>query len=351
MHTLTRVGHLERTVRVVLLVGLCCSSGCKPFEMNWKKPKWPWQDNAKLVESDFQDPNRLAAIWTPDGVAVPGEKPTRGFGGRFFFYNERSESVPVEGQLVVYAYDESKEAGNQRTPERRFVFTPDQFSQHFSSTELGASYSVWLPWDDVGSEQKSISLVPVFTSANGKIVMGQQSLNVLPGRTPEPEPETISKSDANGSVKPAVHEELAASEETQTATSTGRASLQPTTITIPRTLRQRMLSVGEKHARDQLPNQGQWVSSSSANPTSAVAHANIEQPIEPQAAPSTPRRPTHFERPRFPAPRVPDWRSGRAPVGSVPNLAERPSFHPYSQILPQGSPAPVSASAGVENWH
>ena len=119
----------------------------------------------------------------------PGQRPTRGFGGRLYFYDAKDKTVPVEGQLVVYGYDDSQDGRPSQTPSRKFAFTPEQFTQHYSATQLGASYSIWIPWDQVGGVRKSISLLPVFTSTNGQVVMGEQSINVLPGKAPEnPEP-------------------------------------------------------------------------------------------------------------------------------------------------------------------
>ena len=41
----------------------------------------------------------------------------------------------------------------------------------------------------MGGVRKSISLLPAFTSTSGQVVMGEQSINVLPGKAPEnPEP-------------------------------------------------------------------------------------------------------------------------------------------------------------------
>src|SRR4029079_19515091 len=52
--------------------------------------------------------------------------------------------------------------------------------------EMGASYSVWVPWDAIGQPQADISLVPIFTSSSGALVMGQPSRNMLPGPNTPP---------------------------------------------------------------------------------------------------------------------------------------------------------------------
>src|SRR5687768_1941013 len=157
-------------------------SGCSTMDGGWKK-HLPWSPEKNLKESKAEGPSKLVAIWTPDNLTQPGKPPTRGFGGRLYFYNSKSQAIPVEGQLVVFAYDDSESKHANGDPERKYAFTPEQFERHYSKSDLGPSYSVWIPWDAVGGEQKNISLVPIFTATSGQLVMGQQAANVLPGRT------------------------------------------------------------------------------------------------------------------------------------------------------------------------
>ena len=90
---------------------------------------------------------RLVAIWADAIYSEVGKPPVRGFGGRFYFYDQSNQAVPVEGQLAVYAYDDSVEGVPANAASMKYVFTADQFAQHHSITELGDSYSIWLPWE------------------------------------------------------------------------------------------------------------------------------------------------------------------------------------------------------------
>lgn len=172
-----------RWFTVLLVTAL---TGCVSFhpESGWKW-KNPLAKKPELKSSQYGEPARMAIIWTPDVMNVPGKPPTRGFGGRLYFYNNLSETIPVDGQLIVYGFDDTDPEKGQVAPERRFGFTPEQFTQHFSSTELGASYSIWIPWDNGQTDYRAVSLVPVFTSVSGQRIVGQPSLNVLPGEKPE----------------------------------------------------------------------------------------------------------------------------------------------------------------------
>jgi hypothetical protein len=132
----------------------------------------------------YPTPVKIAATWTPDTLVQTGRTPTRGFGGRVFFYDEKSRPVPVEGTLMIHGFDDS--APDPDKSVKRFEFTPEQFVRHFSQTDLGASYSIWIPWDPVGGAQRRVSLVTSFRTAEGHLIQGVPATLVLPGTEPEP---------------------------------------------------------------------------------------------------------------------------------------------------------------------
>lgn len=113
----------------------------------------PFVGKKDKTPEPYTNPVKLAVTWTPDTIIQTGRTPTRGFGGRIFFYDEKSKSVPVEGTLVVHGFDDTSE--NDASPAKRFEFTPEQFTRHFSQGDLGASYSIWIPWDAIGGEKKT----------------------------------------------------------------------------------------------------------------------------------------------------------------------------------------------------
>jgi hypothetical protein len=127
-------------------------------------------------------PVRIVSTWTDTVLSQPGRKPQRGFGGRLMFY-ERNEDKPilVDGQLVVYAFDETNRAVTDNKPTRRYVFPPDQMPLHMSKSELGASYSFWLPWDEAGGPQTEVSLICRFEPKGGAVVTSEQTRHRLPG--------------------------------------------------------------------------------------------------------------------------------------------------------------------------
>jgi len=146
-------------------------------KMSWSKDKGK--------PKPYPNPARMASTWTPDTLMQTGRTPTRGFGGRLFFYDEKTKAVAVDGELTVHAFAENADGSQGEV--KRYHFTPEQFTTHFSQTDIGASYSVWIPWDAVGGDQTKVSLVPSFRAANGRLVQGEQALVGLPGKRPNGE--------------------------------------------------------------------------------------------------------------------------------------------------------------------
>ncbi len=173
----------------------------KPF-----MERLPFMAKKEEAPEPYPNPVKLAATWAPDSLVQTGRTPTRGFGGRVFFYDEKSRPVPVDGTLIVHGFDDTAENPEDRI--KRYEFTPEQFTRHFSQTDLGASYSVWIPWDAVGGKQRRISLVASFRTADGKPVQGEPAVVVLPGTEP---PELIDNPIANFSPKYQQYKEAQAS--------------------------------------------------------------------------------------------------------------------------------------------
>jgi hypothetical protein len=181
---------LRLCVSFIFSALILASAGCQTLTPDWSK-NWLGFGSPRLKESKYSVPARLAILWSPAVLNQAGQVPTRGFGGRVYFYDSKNQPIAVEGQLVVYAYNNDKPNLDSKVPDRKFAYTPEQFTNHYTPTELGASYSIWIPWDAAGQPQAEISLVPIFTSSSGALVMGQPSRNLLPGPTTPPSSSNI----------------------------------------------------------------------------------------------------------------------------------------------------------------
>jgi hypothetical protein len=163
---------------IFTVVALEAIVGCTSLKMP-KANVWPFTGDDKPGM-----PNRVVATWTDTVLYQPNQTPMRGFGGRLLFYDgDKPEPIKVEGTLTVYAFDETKRDLNDAKPDRKYIFTKDQLVTHYSKSKLGHSYSVWIPWDEVGGEQKDISMIVRFTPEKGSVVVSEQTKHLLPGKT------------------------------------------------------------------------------------------------------------------------------------------------------------------------
>ena len=179
---------MKLTPSLILILLALIASGCTSTNSSLTSyiPFYPQED----AKSDQLPPSRVVAVWAPDVLQTIGTSATQGFGGRLFFFDNKNKAVEVEGQLVVYAFDDTNlddnEIGPSKRPDRRFVFTSEQVPNHFSENKIGPSYSFWIPWQQAaGQTRKTITLMPVFTTTDGVRVAGPPTRNVLPGKRPD----------------------------------------------------------------------------------------------------------------------------------------------------------------------
>lgn len=165
-------------------------SGCETLidGQQVKKKKKDSSSWSMFKKKEYQTPQSLNVTWSHDIMTLAGKPPTRGFGGRFYFYNEKAQAIPVDGDLLVYGFDDTfKQKGTEdlSQADKRFRFTAEQLTTHFSEGELGASYSVWIPWDAAYGPHKKVMLIPTFMTKDGRMVRGTPANLNLPGKSNE----------------------------------------------------------------------------------------------------------------------------------------------------------------------
>lgn len=174
---------------VVAVVTMACAvgaTGCQSTKSKegsaLSKLATPWKGEKEPRKGV---PTRIVGTWA-EGVMHNAEVGgQRGFGGRLYFHDRAgTDPIRVEGQLVVYAFVEEDRIATDHRPTKRFVFPPEQFAKHESQSEIGVSYSFWLPWDSVvDAEQTEVSLIARFEPLEGGgLVVGDQTQHRLPGR-------------------------------------------------------------------------------------------------------------------------------------------------------------------------
>lgn len=169
--------------------------GCESLTTDSSASKKKKKDSSwfSFKKKEYQVPQSMNVTWSHDILTLPGKPATRGFGGRFYFYNEKTQAIPVDGDMVVYGFDDTNKT--QTTEDlsqatKRFRFTAEQFTTHFSEGELGASYSVWIPWDEAYGAPKKIMLIPTFLTKDGRMVRGSAANLSLPGTSKSDHNET-----------------------------------------------------------------------------------------------------------------------------------------------------------------
>jgi len=173
-----------------LIAALVISAGCSAGKpASWKFAKiWDVRRAVGMQTDELappQTPTRLVSTWEDTVLTKQGQKPQRGFGGRLVFFNRDSaEALRVDGQLIVYAFDEADAEFKNTQPTRRYVFPREQFVRHESPSQVGPAYSVWLPWSELGGEPKNISLIARFEPYQGTLIVGEQTKHLLPGIAP-----------------------------------------------------------------------------------------------------------------------------------------------------------------------
>jgi hypothetical protein len=166
---------------LLILACVVILSGCTSLKVLPTIPMLPGSDDKP------QQPANIVALWSDMVVHDPNGQPARGFGGRLSFYTAKgNKPVRVDGGLVVYGFEEQGESVAKVKPDKKFVFTPEQFARHYEKTRLGHSYVVWVPWDAAGGSQKEVSLIVRFTPKGGQLVVGEPTRHVLPGPPADP---------------------------------------------------------------------------------------------------------------------------------------------------------------------
>lgn len=176
---------------LVVLLGwaflLPAAAGCTSLNIP-KDMYWPW-DKDKPVK-----PVRLSDVWTYTVLRQPNQPGIRGFGGRIMFFGKDDKTTKIDGTITVYAFDANAEDPSQAEPERKFVFPGKDLEKRYQESKVGHSYNVWLPWDEVGGEQRQLVLVTRLETKDGEVVMGAASRQLLSGAV----------TDANGKALPNV---------------------------------------------------------------------------------------------------------------------------------------------------
>jgi hypothetical protein len=145
-------------------------------------------------KKEFQEPVQLAAIWKHDVMSDPLQGDQNGFGARIYFYNEKSQAIPIEGDLTIHGFvttPTSRQRSHEQ-PEKKFTFSADQLAGQYNPSDLGASYSIWVPWEGDSGFREEITLIATFKSKQGHLIQAAPTKLFLPGKSRFPDDPSMS---------------------------------------------------------------------------------------------------------------------------------------------------------------
>jgi hypothetical protein len=141
---------------------------------------------------------RMTVSWKNDMQKKAGKNMLRGFQGKVQFFaadppkpagkdpaktpEANPKTVPVDGTLTVYAFEETSDGKEGTGPSKKYVFPAKDLRKVHREGPEGHEYDVWLAWDKVGGAERHIRLLARFDPAGGgQVVMSDNSREVLPG--------------------------------------------------------------------------------------------------------------------------------------------------------------------------
>lgn len=193
------------------------------------------KSSGKKAKPSSRTPDKIISIWKQSVLTSP-KGAIRGFSGRVYFHGFDDKPLSVDGELTVYAFNDKGKAPFKETKAiKKFIFRKQDLPKHHSVSEMGDSYSVWLPFDQVGGPELHLALMPIFRDAKtGKVVQGKQSICTLRGTKEKNGVQTQAKNYqfnplSKGQVAPVSYQIDA-----NTSKGTNRRSTATKTLTIPR---------------------------------------------------------------------------------------------------------------------
>lgn len=296
----------RRRLALPLSLGLVVMLGCAPLDVKKKLAFWESDPKPKV-------PTRLVEFWSEEVLTEAGMPSVRGFAGRVMFYDQtESKPVAVDGTFTVFAFDDADRSKGLSAPEKKFVYLPDQLPKYYSKSQMGPSYSFWLPWDEVGGPERKICMVARFEPRKGAPIVSRPCYKTLPGKAPAPgEPGStvmnISTSRSPGAVRPVSYEEpIGPAPTAQQAT---------ITIDVPPAFARRSLSAGQ--AEPSAPQAVPQAATSPSQETDRSATDSRSQAPAPEFRPA-PSPASRFQRSRYPVQREPGFQPKLDPVRRQP---------------------------------
>src|SRR5579863_4518261 len=124
---------------------------------------------------------RILGMWEPAEGMLKG-KSTRGFSSNIMFFSQNSDlAAEVEGDVVIYVFDDQGTAEDQAIPFAEYRIEAAVLSNHMGRGPLGATYAIFVPYTRPGIHEAKCALRLRFTPKGGQPVYSGMMNVVLPG--------------------------------------------------------------------------------------------------------------------------------------------------------------------------
>jgi hypothetical protein len=325
--------------RLLCVLGLIAACGCSSFDL---------RKALRLSGDEPKVPEWIVDVWSDGVLTEPGMPSVRGFGGRIMFYgSEDKKPLIVDGTFTVCAFDEADRDTGYAVPEKKYVYLPEHLLKYYSKSELGHSYSFWLPWDEVGGPERRITLIARFEPKKGPPILSKPCTKTLPGTKAQGGPPRdsvrVAARTSPNPVRPVSHEEPA-------AVLTPREQMTTFTLDVPSSLARPDASLPPGQAASPGGAPAKRTDGAAPPPTAAPSGASPDRSAAaprddshsgPEASPSG-----RFAPRRFPAQRAATARSRPDPVRRQPHPAAWQSPLPPTPRSDWPGEVPGSPSSG-----
>jgi hypothetical protein len=160
--------------RLVLICLALCLTGCAGTSLFHFSNDFP--------KPSLKDPvTRIVGLWqTAEGVAV--NEASRGFSGQIlFFANDEKLPVQVDGEVMIYVFDDQGSQEEQIKPIRQWQYPATSWNALLGKGPLGATYNVFVPYTRPGFHQADCTLRVRYTPKQGPTIYSEMVHIVLPG--------------------------------------------------------------------------------------------------------------------------------------------------------------------------
>jgi hypothetical protein len=159
---------------------LGCQSNLTLKRMQAKNP---------LAKNSVKTPTKMVDVWNTYAQTTPEGKIVRGIAGRILFYNDyqKKQAVKVDGDLTVFIFDGNEKDPAHAKPLKVYQFRAGTLNKHYSFKKpLGHGYDFFMPFDEIGGEEKNLCVMARFDDRLEKaLVLSQPVVTVLKGTKPE----------------------------------------------------------------------------------------------------------------------------------------------------------------------